>query len=141
MALSREKILEECRTEAPIFDFNDTCPKCNGSGWVQKANNNFNQTIARVTCPQCRKPPCSRCKGMGRVKIGRGYDEEVCPICGGDPSYITLKEVLEDARKTVESWETHSGASLLNCPDCGGSLCVEEYHDCDRDSAWRREHY
>ena len=120
MGISREKILEECRTEAPILptlppSASATCSKCGGSGWTHKG-----------TCPQCRKPPCPRCKGVGTISIG--FEDEVCPICNGDPGYITLQEVLEDARKTVESWEDARNTQVLErsynpnqCPDCGGS--------------------
>ena len=126
MSITREQILKECRTEAPILptlppSASATCSKCGGSGWTKTG-----------TCSQCRKPPCPRCKGVGTVSIGggcMGYDDEVCPICNGNPDYITLQEVLEDARKTVESWNSNQ------CPDCGGSLCVEEYHDCESDRA------
>ena len=72
-------------------------------------------------------PVCSTCKGNGWIAAhAMAYDSIPCPKCNKE-----RKEPM---------YETHSGAPLLNCPHCGGSLCAEEYHDCDREYEWQRTH-
>jgi hypothetical protein len=84
------------------------------------------------------KKSCCKCGGSGVISIGggcMGYDDEPCPICFGNPNTPSLKEILEDAKATTDSWRNESS---LNCPRCGGSLCAEEWHDCESDREWRR---
>jgi hypothetical protein len=91
---------------------------------------------------ECVKEPpidtkCHRCGGTGKIHVSvgggcMGYDDEVkdCLECMDVPSECHLPP----------SYETYSGAPLLNCPRCGGSLCAEEYHDCEREREWQERY-
>jgi hypothetical protein len=80
---------------------------------------------------------CHRCGGTGKIYVSvgggcMGYDDEErpCPECK-HPN----KEGQYEAPSPVGT-----GGFLLTCPQCGGSLCAEEWHDCERDREWRYNH-
>ena len=72
--------------------------------------------------------------------------EELMKECGQEPPtpkppydpYKNNKADMEAAMQDLQAY--HGLGSSNNCPRCGGSLCVEEWHDCESDRAWRAAH-
>ena len=107
--------------------FDEICPLCHGKG----VNYPSLKDVLNDLMPSALGV-CDRCGGTGKISVSvgggcMGYDDEVmwCPKC-----HPPAKPMEQSTRYEP----------LLNCPDCGGSLCIEEYHDCGRDREWRRNH-
>jgi molecular chaperone DnaJ len=93
----------------------ETCPKCGGSGQLQKVSRSiFGQVVRAMPCDRCggdgRIPetPCERCGGAGRVSEMRTWE-------------VDIPAGIEDGQRVRIAGAGHAGAS----PGREGDLYVE----------------
>jgi RecJ-like exonuclease len=115
--ISRETLIEECVKEAK------SCTKCDGSGYRWGIQDDL-----PIACPECKGScaslgdiTCYRCNGTGKVYVSVG---------GGWAGYEDEERPCPDCKPSKPSPYSSDGY-LLNCPRCGASLCIEEWHDCN----------
>lgn len=128
MGITRDQLLEECQKEAP------NCTRCGGTGKISIGGGcmGYDDEV----CPICLG------KGINTPSLKDVLDEiqtealknhpfepdygPGCGKCGVDFEEHPNKEVQFGSPSKYSS-----DGYMLNCPDCGASLCPqEEYHDC-----------
>ena len=118
MSVSREELLKQCERELDVRIVDNTkCHRCGGTGKI-------------------------------RVSVGggcMGYDDEIqdCPECMDIPSDCHLPPTLDQSYdELLHDLKAYHGlnSSSNQCPRCGGSTSIEEYHDCDREMEWQERY-
>ena len=74
--------------------------------------------------------------GPGCARCGVNFEDHINKTIGYEPEQTTKSQWTPEAQRDLEAMHSSSN----NCPSCGGSLCVEEYHECESDRAWRAAH-
>jgi hypothetical protein len=132
VSVSREELLKQCERELDVRVVDTKCHRCGGTGKIHVSVGDGYMGY-----------------GLDRVRA----DDEIrdCPECTDIPSDCHLPPTLDQTYDPYFNYKTDTDAAMRDlkafhggssnqCSRCGGSLSIEEYHDCDREMEWQERY-